>query len=266
MHTIFEVNDLSIGYNKKKEDVFLVKDLSFSLSAGQVLALVGQSGSGKTLTADALCGLLKPPLRRLGGHIVFQGKELMDEDGKAWEVLRGRGIFYLFQNPLAALNPTLSVGRQIQEGLIRHFKISDSTSRKETIKLLNEVGLEAGLFHRFPFELSGGMRQRVLLAMALGLRPKILIADEPFTGLDPLRQQEILELLERLRGTGTAILVISHDLRLIFGWADRVMVLVPGKMVEQLPGKRLPPKGSHPYTQSLVRHMVLLEEALRAPA
>lgn len=259
---LLEVDNLSIGFRKKKETIVLVEALSFSLDEGRVLGLVGESGSGKTITADALVGLLRPPLSQRSGRIVFAGKGLECRHPQGWEEVRGRGIFYIFQNPLAALNPTLTVGKQVQETLKRHFNLDESTAVKQTKILLEEVGLGAAAAGHFPFALSGGMRQRVLWAMALGLEPKFLVADEPFTGLDPIRQLEILALLKRLQRKGTAVLVISHDLSLVSGWADQVAVMVAGRLVEQLPGKEILTQGRHPYTQSLVKNLLLLEETL----
>ena len=260
---LLEVNKLSIGFQKRNCIYDLVRNISFSIQSGEVMGLVGESGSGKTLTANALCGLLAPPLKQTNGKIIFQGKEITLGQTRQWEPLRGPGIFFLFQSPLAALNPTLKVGQQIGEALKEHFKLDNKSSMKQANSLLEEVGIPPNKSGSYPHELSGGMRQRILIALALGLHPKLLIADEPFTGLDPIRQKEILDLLEKLnRRWETAILVISHDLRLVSSWADRVAVMVRGALVEEIGRDDLLGMAQHPYTRSLVENMIRLEKAL----
>jgi ABC-type dipeptide/oligopeptide/nickel transport system ATPase component len=263
---LIEVNKLSIGFHKKSMINNLVHDVSFSIPSGQIMGLVGESGSGKTLIANALSGLLPPPLGRTGGKILFKGKEITFEhpsqdDGG----LRGTGIFFLFQSPLAALNPTLKIGRQIGETLKEHFKLDRKTAMNQVAFLLESVGIPANKSGSYPFELSGGLRQRVLIALALGLKPRLLIADEPFTGLDAVHEKEVLDLLEKLHIEGTAILIISHDLRLIADWADRVAVLVEGSLVEETSGHDLIKAARHLYTRSLVQNMIRLEKALEPP-
>jgi ABC-type dipeptide/oligopeptide/nickel transport system ATPase component len=264
---LLEVKRLSIGFHKKNMINNLVRDVSFSIPSGQIMGLVGESGSGKTLIASALSGLIPPPLTRTGGKIIFKGKEIkfepaLQEDGG----LRGTGIFLLFQSPLAALNPTMKIGWQIGETLKEHFKLDRKTAMNQAGFLLESVGLPANKSGSYPFELSGGMRQRVLIALALGLKPGLLIADEPFTGLDAMHEKEIIDLLERLHLEGTAILIISHDLRLIADWADRVAVLVEGALVEETAGHDLIRTARHPYTRSLVESMIRLEKALEPPS
>jgi ABC-type dipeptide/oligopeptide/nickel transport system ATPase component len=259
---LLEVDKLTVGFKLRKENYDLIREVSFCIQSGEIMGLVGESGSGKTLTASALSGLLPPPLEQTGGRIIFQGKEIISGSGRQWEALRGSNIFYLFQSPLAALNPTLKVGRQIGEALKEHFNLGRKTSMNQTASLLEEVGIPSNKAGGYPFELSGGMRQRVLIALALGLHPRLLIADEPFSGLDGVHEKEILDLLEKLHCRGTAILVISHDLRLIAGWADRVAVMVNGVVVEEISGNALFQEARHPYTQSLVESMIRLEKAL----
>jgi peptide/nickel transport system ATP-binding protein len=264
---MLEVNKLSIGFQKRKNVHNLVREVSFSIPSGQIMGLIGESGSGKTLIAGALSGLLPPLLKRTGGRIIFKGKEITFEHAHQEDVgLRGTGIFLLFQSPLAALNPTLKIGCQIGETLKEHFKLNRKTAIDQVGFLLESVGIPTSKSGSYPFELSGGMRQRVLIALALGLKPGLLIADEPFTGLDAVQEKEILDLLERLHLEGTAILIISHDLRLIAGWADRVAVLVEGALVEETAGHDLIRMARHPYTRSLVENMICLEKALEPPA
>ena len=263
---LLAVEGLTIGYQEKIQIRNLVQKVSFSLDRGEIMALVGESGSGKTLTAWALSGLLVPPLEVTEGKIIYNGKEMKPDDSRSWNGLRGQSILYLFQSPLAALNPTLKVGRQISEALEERYGWDKREARNQAAALLDEVGIPPNKTASYPSELSGGMRQRVLLALALGLRPQLLIADEPFTGLDTVHQRENLGLLEKLRHLqGTAILVISHDLRLVASWADRVAVMVQGTVVEETTGQDLFRSARHPYTSSLVENLIRLEKSLEPP-
>ncbi|MFH0787382.1 MAG: ABC transporter ATP-binding protein [Pseudomonadota bacterium] len=260
---LLTIEGLTIAYREKNQIRNLVQRVSFSLDSGKILALVGESGSGKTLTGWALSGLLPPPLEVTGGRIIFQEKAIEPNSPKSWRSLRGSSVLYLFQSPMAALNPTLKIGRQISEALEERYGWDKREARNQAAALLDEVGISPNKAGNYPLELSGGMRQRVLLALALGLRPQLLIADEPFTGLDAVHQREILDLLEKLRRLqGTAILVISHDLRLVASWADRVAVMVKGEVVENITGPKLFQSPGHPYTRSLIKNLTLLEKSL----
>lgn len=244
----------------------LVGNVSFQLQTGEILGLIGQSGSGKTLIASALCGLLPPLLGLSGGKVVFQGKDLSAGGEKEWRNHRGRDIFYLFQSPLAALNPTLKIRCQIEETLRKHFKLDRKTAKVHSLSLLEQVGIIGKKSESYPFELSGGMRQRAMIAMALGLKPRLLIADEPFTGLDGLHEIEVLNLLKKMHNDGTALLIISHDLRMVAGWVDRVAVLVEGMIAEEVAAKDLFSRSRHPYTKALIDNMIYLEKALEPAA
>jgi ABC-type glutathione transport system ATPase component len=260
---LLRVQGLTIGRPEGAGFRFQVEDFSLTLAAGEKFALVGESGSGKTLTAGALVGLLPAPWSVTSGRIVFDGREIGPGDEAAWARLRGRSLLMLFQSPLKALNPVLKVGRQISETLIYHFGWDRTTARDRTGFLLAQVGIPPDQAHRYPGELSGGMRQRVLIALALGLRPRLLIADEPFTGLDSRRRGEVLDLLEQMRlEYGTALFVISHDLRLVSRWADRVAIMTSGRVVEAGPTADLLREPGQEYTRQLVRSLRTLEQAL----
>lgn len=266
MNMLLAVEGLTIGYAEKNRIRNLVRKVSFSLDKGELMALVGESGSGKTLTAWALSGLLPPPLEVTAGKIIFQGKEIEPNSPRSWRGLLGHSVLYLFQSPMAALNPTQKIGRQISEALEERYGWDRREARNQAAALLDEVGILPDKAACYPSELSGGMRQRVLLALALGLRPRLLIADEPFTGLDAVYQREILGLLEKLRTLqGTAILVISHDLRLVASWVDRVAVMVQGAVVEETSGQNLFRSARQPYTRSLVEAVIRLEKSLESP-
>lgn len=224
------VSDVSItGHGGK----VLLDQISFNVSRGERIGLIGQSGSGKSLTAAALCGLLRPPLTWSSGTIAVNGQTIDSRNPRQWRQVRGRGIFQIFQSPASALNPARRIGAQLMETsrLAGHDDPADSI---ETA--LNAVSLLPNVYDRFPYQLSGGMKQRVLIAMALLLRPSILIADEPTTGLDVLTEGGILDALNNMVDTtGTALVFISHDLRAVRKVADRVLVMDCGQIVEDGP-------------------------------
>ncbi len=194
--SLLQVEGLTIGRPEGPGYRLQVEGFGLTLDPGEKFALVGESGSGKSLTAGALAGLLPAPWTVTSGRMMFDGREIGFRDEASWVRLRGRSVLLLFQSPLSALNPVIQIGCQVSEALSQHFGWDRTTARNTAASLLDRVGISPVMAHRFPGELSGGMRQRVLLALALGLRPRLLIADEPFTGLDPLRCREILDLLE----------------------------------------------------------------------
>jgi ABC-type glutathione transport system ATPase component len=260
---LLQVEGLTIGRPEGPGYRLQVEGFGLTLDPGEKFALVGESGSGKSLTAGALAGLLPAPWTVTSGRMVFDGREIGFQDEASWVRLRGRSVLLLFQSPLNTLNPVLKIGRQIDEALIHHFGWDGTTANNLTASLFDQVGIPPVMARRYPGEISGGMRQRVLLALALGLRPRILIADEPFTGLDVLRQGEIVELLEKLRlESDTAMLIISHDLRLVSRWADRVAILYGGRLVESAATHALLEAPRHPYTKELVNSLKTLEHAL----
>ena len=253
---LLEVDNLSISLSGRE----IVRNVSFSIERGEVFGLLGASGSGKTLLAYALCGLLAPPLRSSGGTIRFAG-EVLHERQLARK--RGRHVFMMFQSAAAALNPYMTVGKQIAEALAQAHRLSAKAALREAGGLLERVGLRGDLSSSYPFQLSGGMQQRVLIAIALGLRPELLIADEPTTGLDAAATLHVLELLRGLQKEGMAVLFISHDIRAVSFLAARAAVMCGGELVEAGSTKQLLTSPQHPYTRELTAafSVLLLGEA-----
>jgi ABC-type glutathione transport system ATPase component len=239
----------------------LLRGLDFDLDHGQTLGLLGQSGAGKSLSAMALCGLLPKPLTVSDGSISLHGEEIPPNDAKAWRGRRGRDIFLIFQSPASALDPTAKVGAQIAEALVDVQGLYGERARKRARQLLDAVGLPVATAHRYAFELSGGMRQRVMIAIALALRPQVLIADEPTTGLDPVNQLSVLRLLKSLQEEHhSALLIISHDLRVISCTAHNVLIMEKGLVIERGALRELMRQPSHPHTQGLIQAVHYLED------
>ena len=237
----------------------LVRELSFEVQAGETLAIVGESGCGKSLTALALMGLLPPrAVRAASGRILFGGRDLLRMPERALCDLRGNRMAMIFQEPMSSLNPVLTVGWQVAETVRVHRGVSHAEAWRAAIEALERVRLPdaARRAHQYPHQLSGGMRQRVMIAMALVCRPQLLIADEPTTALDVTIQAQILALLDELRQElGTAIVLITHDLGVVCENADRVLVLYAGRQAEQATVPQLFDSPSHPYTQGLLDSM-----------
>jgi oligopeptide/dipeptide ABC transporter ATP-binding protein len=233
----------------------ILDDISFSLEPGQVLGVVGESGSGKSMLALALMGLLPRAIRRTAGRILLEGEDLAALTPQAWRAKRGRDLAMIFQEPLTALNPVMPVGAQVVEVLTRRRGLRGGEARREAVRLFQRVEIpsaEARLAS-YPHEMSGGMRQRVVIAMALAARPKLLVADEPTTALDVTIQAQILDLLRDLqREEGLSMLLITHDLGVIAEAADRVLVLYAGRVAEIAPVRRLFDAPAHPYTRALL--------------
>ena len=230
-----------------------VDGVEFSIEAGQTLAIVGESGCGKSMTALSLLQLVPEPAGLIeSGRVLFEGRDLL---GLTWEEMRpirGREIAMIFQEPMTSLNPTLNIGQQITEAMLVHGTADKSAATKRAIESLERVGLSGALMRQYPHELSGGMRQRVMIAMALVNRPKLLIADEPTTALDVTVQAQILSLIRELQTeTGMAVLLITHDLGTVAEVADDVAVMYAGQIVENAPVRELFARGLHPYTQGL---------------
>ncbi len=235
--------------------VYPVDGVSFMLDRGRTLALVGESGCGKSLTSLALLRLIPSPGRIEDGSTIRLGDtDVLSLRGEALRKIRGRRIGMVFQDPMTSLNPVFTVGDQIAEGVRAHFDVSRAEARRRALMLLQEVGMPdpAARLDAYPHQLSGGMRQRVMIAIALSAEPEILVADEPTTALDVTVQAQILEVLDRLRERhGMAVLLITHDLGIVAGRADRVAVMYAGQIVEEAPTERLFASPSHPYTQGL---------------
>ena len=261
---LLEVDKLSIGPGNGEAEI--VRQVSFSLERGQVFGLLGASGSGKTLLAYALCDLLSPPLHIIGGTIRFAGTTLYPGKRKSIARLRGKHIFMMFQSASSALNPYMTVGKQIAEALVQAHKVAHKAkdALHEAGLLLERVGLDAGLVTAYPFQLSGGMQQRVLIAIALGIRPDILIADEPTTGLDAAASFHVLELLRGLQADGMALLFISHDIRAVSFLAERTGVMCQGRIVEAGKTEQLLAAPQHTYTRELIAAMTMTAMTGRA--
>lgn len=253
--SLLAIDSLSIALPKGADRAFAVKDVSFTLDKGEILCIVGESGSGKSMSANALMGLLPEGVTPAGGSITFEGRNLLELSEDEMLALRGHDISMIFQEPLSALNPLMRIGDQIAEVFEAHDLLTPSERRKRALELLHEVGLPdpETTIRAYPFQLSGGQRQRVVIAMALALEPKILIADEPTTALDVTTQAQILDLIEELRRNhGMAVLFITHDFGVVADIADRVIVMQHGEVVEAGRAKNVLLNPTHSYTRALL--------------
>jgi oligopeptide/dipeptide ABC transporter ATP-binding protein len=254
MGTLLEVRHLSIGVRRGKETFTAVDGIGFFIDEGEILGLVGESGCGKSLTCLSIPALLAPGVERMGGSIFFRGRDLTALSPGELNRLRGREISMIFQEPAAALNPLHRVGRQIAETLELHGPGDKKKRRTEVLDMMETLGLPEPekLFRAWPHELSGGMCQRVMIAIAAICRPALLLADEPATALDTASQSRILELLQKInRDFGAAVLFVSHDLGLVSRICRRTLVMYAGKIVESGPTEALFSRPAHPYTRSL---------------
>jgi oligopeptide transport system ATP-binding protein len=256
MATALEVKNLETNFHTQDGTVHAVNGISFSLGEGETLGVVGESGCGKSVTMLSILGLIpRPPGKIVSGEAIFDNLDLLKIPERELRSIRGAQISMIFQDPMTSLNPVLTIGDQIREPLETHLKMSPEKSTATAIDLLNMVGISDGAerLNSYPFQFSGGMRQRVMIAMALACSPKILIADEPTTALDVTIQAQIVELVKKLRDTlGMAIIWITHDLGVIAGLAHRVMVMYAGYIVERAPVEELYTNPLHPYTRGLL--------------
>ena len=258
MSTLLEARGLVTSYPGAAGRVRVVDGVSLSLEAGRVLALVGESGCGKSQTAFTLLRLVAKPGRIEAGSVRLEGRELIHLSVPQMRSVRGSGIAMIFQEPMTSLNPVLRVGAQVVEAIRLHERVGAASARQRTLELFGRVGIPdpSGRFDAYPHQLSGGLKQRVMIAMALSTHPKVLIADEPTTSLDVTIQAQILQLLRDLqRESETAILLITHDLGVVNELADRVAVMYGGRIVEEGPRVAVLGRPSHPYTQGLLRSM-----------
>ncbi|QDL38444.1 ABC transporter ATP-binding protein [Rhodoferax sediminis] len=253
---LLQVEDLRVEFKTRRGKALVLNGVDFQIRGGETLCVVGESGCGKSMTALALLRLIpSPPGRISGGRVLFQGEDLVQADEARMHKVRGNRISMIFQEPMTSLNPVFKVGDQIGESLRLHAGLDAAAARARTIEMLQQVGIPAPerRVDEYPHQLSGGMRQRVMIAMALACRPDILIADEPTTALDVTVQAQIFDLLRDLqREKGTAILLITHDMGAVAEMADRVMVMYAGRVIEQGTTEQVLSHPGHPYTQGLI--------------
>jgi oligopeptide transport system ATP-binding protein len=264
MGTLLQVRDLRTQFNTEEGIVHAVDGVSYDVEEGETLGLVGESGCGKSVSALSILRLIpNPPGKIVGGEIFFEGQDILKMSEEEVRHIRGNRIAMVFQEPMTSLNPVLTIGRQLTEALELHLKMDNSAARKRAAELLEMVGIPAAAnrLDDYPHQFSGGMRQRVMIAMALSCNPKLLLADEPTTALDVTIQAQILEIMARLsRELGTAVVVITHNLGVVARYADRVNVMYAGKIVEMATADELYANPRHPYTIGLLKSVPRLDQ------
>jgi oligopeptide/dipeptide ABC transporter ATP-binding protein len=266
--TLLEVIDLQTQFATRSGVVRAVDVVSWDVAEGETVALVGESGCGKSVSALSIMQLVAAPAGRIvGGKIIFKGRDLLTLDEEAMRRVRGREIAMIFQEPMTSLNPVLTIGRQLTEGLEIHLGLGGNAARKRAVELLGMVGIPdpGQRLGQYPHQFSGGMRQRMMIAMALSCEPSLILADEPTTALDVTIQAQILELMRDLsRRLGVAMLIITHNLGVVARYADRVNVMYAGKIIERGTARELYANPRHPYTLGLLRSVPRLDEPRRA--
>jgi peptide/nickel transport system ATP-binding protein len=259
---LLDVIDLVVEFPTRRGVLRALDGISFSISPGEILGVVGESGAGKSLTGAAIIGLLEPPGRVAGGQIVFDGKRIDRLNQAEMRPIRGRQIGAIFQDPLTTLDPLMSVGRQLVETMQVHLKLSDRDARARAVQWLEEVGIPGAAERAgaYPHQFSGGMRQRVVIALALCAEPRLVIADEPTTALDVSVQAQIITLMKRLSAQhGTSVMLVTHDMGVIAETADRVAVMYAGRVAEIGPVADVVSNPRHPYTEGLMGSIPSLE-------
>ncbi|CAM3849240.1 ABC transporter ATP-binding protein [Cohnella lubricantis] len=269
MRPILEVKDLSVSFDVFGGEVQAIRGVNFTVNEGEAVAIVGESGSGKSVTAQTVMRLIAtPPGRIKNGSIMFNGRDLLSLSEKEMRKVRGNEIGMIFQDPMTSLNPTMTIGSQITEGLVKHQKLSHSAAKTRAIELLKMVGIpnpEVRL-KQYPHNFSGGMRQRVMIAIALACNPALLIADEPTTALDVTIQAQIMELMKDLqKQMNTSIILITHDLGVVADVCDRVIVMYAGQVVETGTIKEIFRNPQHPYTKGLLKSLPRLNQSKDEP-
>lgn len=252
---LLEVRNLRVEFFGRRGKLLALDDVSFQIAPGEVLGVVGESGAGKSLTGAAIIGLLEPPGRVTGGEIRLNGRRIDNLPYEEMRKIRGRQIGAIFQDPLTSLNPLYTIGQQLVETIRTHLDLTLAQARKRGIELLQEVGIPSAAerFDAYPHQFSGGMRQRVVIALALCAEPKLIVADEPTTALDVSIQAQIISLLKRLgREHGTAVMLVTHDMGVIAETADRVAVMYAGRVAEIGPVQDVVRHAKHPYTHGLM--------------
>jgi peptide/nickel transport system ATP-binding protein len=260
---LLEVDDLHVEFPTRRGRLKALDGISFGIEAGEVLGVVGESGAGKSLTGAAIIGLLEPPGRIAGGEIRLDGKRIDNLPYEAMRKIRGKQIGAIFQDPLTTLNPLYSIGHQLAETMTTHLPLNPAEARKRAIQWLADVGIPGAdqRIDAYPHEFSGGMRQRVVIALALCAEPRLVVADEPTTALDVSIQAQIIALLKRLcREHGTAIMLVTHDMGVIAETADRVAVMYAGRIAEIGPVRDVVKHARHPYSDGLMHSIPSVEE------
>jgi oligopeptide/dipeptide ABC transporter ATP-binding protein len=265
---LLEIQDLRVRFTTSRGLVYAVNGVSFDVRPGETLGLVGESGCGKSVTALASMGILARSARITSGSIKLEGRELVGLSERAWRRIRGKEIAMIFQDPMTSLNPVLTVGAQLREAIDEHLDLDRKAATRRAVELLDQVGIPsaADRLRNYPHQFSGGMRQRVMIAMALACEPKLLIADEPTTALDVTIQAQILDLLRDLvADRGTSLVLITHDLGVVAGMCERVQVMYAGTLVEQGTASELFATPRHPYTLGLLQSVPRLDTGRAQP-
>jgi peptide/nickel transport system ATP-binding protein len=260
---LLQVRNLRVEFPTRRGPLLALDDISFDIAPGEILGVVGESGAGKSLTGAAIIGLLEPPGRIAGGEIVFDGQRIDRLSSEQMRGLRGRHIGAIFQDPLTSLNPLYTIGRQLIETIRQHLPLSETQARDRAIHLLQETGIPAAeqRIDQYPHQFSGGMRQRVVIALALAAEPRLIVADEPTTALDVSIQAQIISLLKRLcKDHGAAVMLVTHDMGVIAETCDRVAVLYAGRVAEIGPVSDVIHRPAHPYTVGLMGSIPAMDE------
>ncbi|BET21345.1 ABC transporter ATP-binding protein [Solobacterium moorei] len=253
-NTVLEIKDLEVELLSEKGPLPVIDKVNLSIKEGEIVGIVGESGCGKSMLASAIMNLLNSPAKIADGTIFYAGQDMTTLSLREFQRIRGKDISMIFQEPMTSLNPLMKVGKQIEEAIKAHEKVSNTELKERAIAAIRDVGIPQPekVYHDIPSRLSGGMRQRIMIAMALVCHPKLLICDEPTTALDVTIQAQILRLIKKLRDeTNTAVIFISHDMGVIYQMVDRVVVMYAGQFVESAPCKKLFEKPLHPYTIGL---------------
>ncbi|MCL2495719.1 MAG: ABC transporter ATP-binding protein [Oscillospiraceae bacterium] len=261
---LLDVKNLSVCFDTYAGQVQAVRDVSFQVREGERLAVVGESGSGKSVMTQSFVSLLpSPPARIAGGQVVYLGEDILKYSFRQYRKIKGAEIAYVFQDPMTSLNPTSRIGAQVIEGLVSHRRMDRRAAKAFALELMKKVGIPSPerRLEQYPYELSGGMRQRVMIAIAIALTPRLLIADEPTTALDVTIQSQILHILKHLnQSAGMALLLITHDMGIVAGMAERMLVMYGGKIVESGPVQALFSGAHHPYTRALLASVPRLDK------
>ena len=260
---LLEVRHLRVEFPTRRGNLLALDDISFEIRPGEILGVVGESGAGKSLTGAAIIGLLEPPGRIAGGEILLDGQRIDNLPYEQMRAIRGRQIGAIFQDPLTSLNPLYTIGRQLVETIRTHLPLSESQARERAIQLLRDTGIPAAeaRIDQYPHQFSGGMRQRVVIALALAAEPKLIVADEPTTALDVSIQAQIILLLKRIcKERGAAVMLVTHDMGVIAETCDRVAVMYAGRVAEIGPVHEVIHRPAHPYTYGLMGSIPAMDE------